>query len=109
MLTGFAPWARGGSFPSAKDKNSNAGRKSIDVIVMFGFRRCNRSKISPASRSSIKYATAGQHVSDVYADNVYRLAGTEAKLKARLRGQIHQRTVAAEEGSVPRVPPKRGG
>jgi hypothetical protein len=90
MLTGFAARARGGSFPSAKDKNSNAGRKSSDVIVMFGCWRCNRSKISPAGRASIKCAAAGQHVSDVYADNVYRLAGTEAKLKARrLRGQIH--------------------
>ena len=81
MLTGFAARARGGSFPSAKDKNSNAGRKSIDVIVMFGCWCCNRSKISPVRRSSNKCATVGQHASDVYAENVYRLAETEAKLK----------------------------
>ena len=39
----------------ANEKKSNAGRKPIDVIVMF---RCNRFTIFPTNRSSMKCATA---------------------------------------------------
>jgi hypothetical protein len=38
----------------ASEKKSNAGRKPIDVIVMFGCWCCKRFTICPACSSSIK-------------------------------------------------------